>query len=183
MCDDIDASKVVIDDYKSAFDAVTYLIHKGYKKVAHFAGPQGVGVYDKRLHGYLDALREKNIPFIHELLLHAGLHTQDGYVAMDSFFNSQIIPDALVTINDPVALGACKRIKEAGLKIPNDSAVIGFSNNVITSVVDPSLTTVDQFPFEMGKKAAELLIQTIEHTLIKPKTIVMNTKLIVRDST
>jgi DNA-binding LacI/PurR family transcriptional regulator len=183
VCDDIEASKVVIDDYKSAFDAVSFLVNKGYKKIAHFAGPQGVGVYEKRLKGYVDAIRQNNIPFIDGLLLHAGLDTRDGYEAMDSLFKSHLIPDAIFTVNDPVALGACKRIKEAGLKIPNDIAAIGFSNNVITSVVDPSLTTVDQFPFEMGRKAAELLIQTIENNLMKPKTIIMDTKLIVREST
>jgi Transcriptional regulators len=183
VCDDIEASKVVIDDYKSAFDAVTFLINKGYKKIAHFAGPQGVGVYEKRLKGYVDAIRENKIPFINGLLLHAGLHTKDGYNSMDSLFKSKLIPDAIFTVNDPVALGACKRIKEAGLIIPKDIAAIGFSNNVITSMVDPSLTTVDQFPFEMGRKAAELLIQTIQNKLIKPKTIIMDTKLIVREST
>ena len=183
VCDDIEASKVVIDDYKSAFDAFKFLINKGYKKIAHFAGPQGVGVYEKRLKGYVDAIKENKIPFVNGLLLHAGLNTSDGYESMDSLFKSKLIPDAIFTVNDPVALGACKRIKEAGLKIPNDIAAIGFSNNVITSVVDPSLTTVDQFPFEMGRKAAELLIQTIENKLMKPKTIIIDTKLIVREST
>jgi DNA-binding LacI/PurR family transcriptional regulator len=183
VCDDIETSKVMIDDYKSAFDAVIYLINKGYKKIAHFAGPPGVGVYEKRLKGYVDAIRKNKIPFIDGLLLHTGLHTKDGYESMDLLFKSKLIPDAIFTVNDPVALGACKRIKEAGLKIPNDIAAIGFSNNVITSVVDPSLTTIDQFPFEMGRKAAELLIQTIENKLMKPKTIIMDTKLIVREST
>ena len=74
-------------------------------------------------------------------------------------------------------------IKESDSGLEFDIAAIGFSNNVITSVVDPSLTTVDQFQFEMGRKAAELLIQTIENNLMKPKTIIMDTKLIVREST
>jgi DNA-binding LacI/PurR family transcriptional regulator len=183
VCDDIETSKVVIDDYKSAFDAVTFLINKGYKKIAHFAGPRGVGVYEKRLKGYVDAIKENNIPFVDGLLLHAGLDIKDGYNAMDSLFKSKLFPDAIFTVNDPVALGACKRIKEAGLKIPGDIAAVGFSNNVITTIVDPPLTTVDQFPFEMGRKAAELLIQTIENNLMKPRTIIMDTKLVVREST
>ena len=183
VCDDVKASKVVIDDYKSAYDAVTYLINKGYKKIAHFAGPKGVGVYDKRLKGYIDALREHQIPYIDGLLLYVGLDAKNGYDAMDSLLKSNLIPDAIFTVNDPVALGACKRVKEAGLKIPQDVAAIGFSNNVLTSVVDPQLTTIDQFPFDMGKKAAEILICTIEGTTLEPKTIVMDTKLIVREST
>lgn len=128
-------------------------------------------------------MRENQVPFVDGLMLHAGLHAKDGYEAMDSLFKSNLIPDAIFTVNDPVALGACKRIKEAGLKIPNDVAAIGFSNNLVTSVVDPTLTTIDQFPFEMGRRAAEILIQTIENDLSKPITIIMDTKLIVREST
>jgi LacI family transcriptional regulator len=127
-------------------------------------------------------VKDHQIPFDERLLLHAGLDAANGYDAMDSLFKSNMIPDAVFTVNDPVALGACKRVKEAGLKIPNDVAAIGFSNNVITPVVDPPLTTVDQFPFEMGKKATEILIRTIEDKSIEPRTIVMETKLIVRES-
>jgi DNA-binding LacI/PurR family transcriptional regulator len=183
VCDDINASKVVIDDYKSAFDAVTFLINKGYKKIAHFAGLKGVGIYEKRLKGYVDSMKENQIPFVDGFLLHAGLDAKNGYEAMDSLFKSKLIPDAIFTVNDPVALGAYKRIKEAGLKIPDDVATIGFSNNVFTSVVDPPLTTVDQFPFEMGRKAAEIFIETIENNLMESKTIIMDTKLIIREST
>ena len=73
--------------------------------------------------------------------------------------------------------------KGGRFKNTKDIAAGGFSNNVITLVVDPSLATVDQFPFEMGKKAAELLIQTIQNKLIKPKTIIKDTKLFVCEST
>jgi DNA-binding LacI/PurR family transcriptional regulator len=183
VCDDVPTSKIVIDDYKSAYDAVTYLINKGYHKIAHFAGPKGVGIYEKRLKGYVDAINEHHLPLIDGLMLHAGLDAKNGYDAMDSLFKSNLIPDAIFTVNDPVALGACKRVKEAGLKIPDDVAAIGFSNNVVTSLVDPPLTTVDQFPFEMGRKAAEMLILTIEDNSIEPKTIIIDTKLIVRGST
>jgi DNA-binding LacI/PurR family transcriptional regulator len=183
VCDDIEASKVMIDDYKSAFDAVTFLIKKGYRRIAHIAGPEGVGIYDKRLKGYVDAMRKNHVPCIDGYMIHAALHAKDGFEAMDSLFKSGSVPDAVFTVNDHAALGACKRIKEAGLKIPDDIALIGFSNDIVTSVVDPLLTTIDQFPLEMGRKAAEILIQTIENKLMKPKTIIMDTKLIVREST
>ena len=183
VCDDIITSKIIIDDYQSAFDAVTFLIHKGYHKIAHFAGPQGVGIYEKRLKGYIDALQQNHIPFIEGLMLHVGLDAKNGYDAMDSLFASHLIPDAIFTVNDPVALGACKRVKEAGLKIPEDVAAIGFSNNVVASMVDPPLTTIDQFPFEMGRKAAEMLILSIENDTREPQTIIMDTKLIIREST
>ena len=183
VCEDVQASKVVIDDYKSAYDAVTYLIDKGYRNIAHIAGPSGVGIYEKRLQGYVDAIKDHQLPVIDDLIIHAGVDAKNGYDAMDSIFKANLKPDAVFTINDPVALGACQRVKEAGLKIPQDVAAIGFSNNVVTSIVDPQLTTIDQFPFEMGKKAAEILMQTIQDSTTEPRTIVMDTKLIVREST
>jgi DNA-binding LacI/PurR family transcriptional regulator len=183
VCDDVTTTKVVIDDYKSAYNAVTFLVRKGYKKIIHFAGPRGVGVYEKRMQGYLDAIRDAQLPIVAEHVVYTGLEVQGGYESMDSLFKENIIPDAIFTVNDPVALGAYKRIKEAGLQIPTDIAAIGFSNNVVSSLVDPPLTTVDQFPFEMGKQTAELLIKMIEGTLREPQTLIIDTELVVRGST
>ncbi len=183
VCNDVKASKIVIDDYKSAYNAVKYLIGKGYKKIVHFAGPQGVEIYERRLKGYTDAINDSDITFNPEFILHAGLYLSNGYESMDYLFSKNIIPDAIFTVNDPVALGAYKRIKEAGLKIPDNVAAIGFSNNVISTVVDPPLTTIDQFPFEMGKRAAELLIQHIQNSSLEPKTIVIDAQLVERGST
>ena len=94
-------------------------------------------------------------------------------------------PDAIFAVNDPVVIAAFQRIKEAGLKIPEDIGIVGFSNNKITSLVDPNITTVDQPSFEMGKKAAEILIELIESEKknARAKTIILDAKLIVRGST
>lgn len=183
VCDDVIASKVVIDDYKSAFDAVTYLIGKGYRRIAHLAGTRELDICKKRWSGYVDALNQAQIPLCNEFVRYGGLHEQDGYDSMDSLLRENKIPDAIFAVNDPVAIGAFQRIKEAGLKIPHDIAIIGFSNNKITTLVDPPLTTVDQPSFEMGRKAAEILISTIEDKTIEPKTVVLDAKLIVRGST
>jgi LacI family transcriptional regulator len=102
---------------------------------------------------------------------------------MDALLKKNLIPDAIFAVNDPVAIGAFQRIKEAGLKIPTDVALVGFSNNKITSLVDPPITTVDQPSFDMGKKAAEIMIEIVEGKPVKPTTVVMPTRLIVRGST
>ena len=93
--------------------------------------------------------------------------------------------DAIFAVNDPVAIGAFQRIKEAGLKIPDDIGIVGFSNNKITSLVEPPITTVDQPSFEMGKKATEILIGLIEGEKknTRAKTITLDAKLIIRGST
>ena len=102
---------------------------------------------------------------------------------MDALLKGKNCPDAIFAVNDPVALGAYQRIKEAGLKIPEDIAIMGFSNNKITSLVEPELTTIDQPCFEMGEKSAEILINIIEGKTTKQKTWILGTRLIERKST
>lgn len=183
VCDDVQASKVVIDDYKSAYEAVTHLIQRGYKNIAHFGGPKELGICVKRWRGYVDALKKNQIAFRSELVRYGGLHEQDGYNSMDTLLKEKMIPDAIFAVNDPVAIGAFQRIKEAGLRIPADVAIVGFSNNKITALVDPPITTVDQPSFEMGRRAAEILISTIEDKTAEPKTLVLDTNLVIRAST
>jgi LacI family transcriptional regulator len=184
-CEDVKASKVVIDDAKSAYNAVSYLIKKGYKRIAHFAGPIGLEICKKRLNGYKEALKNAKLHFEESLIQYGGLHEQDGYNSMEFLLKKKLIPDAIFAVNDPVAIGAFQRIKESHLKIPKDIAIIGFSNNKITTLVDPPLTTVNQPSFEMGKKAAEILIGQIENKnkSLEPKTIVLKAELIIRGST
>ncbi|MCX6152422.1 MAG: LacI family DNA-binding transcriptional regulator [Ignavibacteriales bacterium] len=185
VCEDVSAYKVIIDDSKSAFDAVNYLISKGYKKIVHLAGPMALDICKKRMKGYTEALEKAGIEVVDELVLNGGLHEQDGYNSMEFLIKEKLPYDAIFAVNDPVAIGAFQRIKEAGLRIPEDVAIIGFSNNKITNLVDPPLTTVDQPSFEMGMKAAEILIGIIEkkNKSTEPKTLVLNTRLIVRGST
>jgi len=180
----ISANKVVINDVKSAFNAVSFLINKGYRKIAHLAGPGGLDICRKREKGYVDALKHAGILPDKLFVKHGGLHEKDGYDSMSYFLKKQIIPDAIFAVNDPVAVGAFQRIKEAGLKIPGDIGIIGFSNNKITSLVEPSITTVNQPSFEMGKKAAAILIELIESgsRIIQPEIVELQTELIIRDS-
>ena len=183
VCEDVVASKVVIDDYKSAFDAVSFLIGKKYKRIAHFSGPKELDICKKRWSGYIDALKRADICLQNGYVRYGGMHEQDGYTSMDSMLREKLIPDAIFAVNDPVAIGAFQRIKEARLRIPDDVAIMGFSNNKITTMIDPQLTTVDQPSFEMGKKSAEILIDIIENKMVKPKTWVLDTTLLVRGST
>ena len=185
-CKDVSANKVVIDDAKSAFNAVTHLIQRGRKKIAHLAGPQELLICEQRLKGYKNALKKANIPISKELIRYSsGLHEIDGYNSLDSLLKENIIPDAIFAVNDPVAVGAFQRIKEEGLKIPKDIAIVGFSNNKITSLIEPPMTTVSQPSFEMGKKAAGLLIEMLKNPKRnnQKKTIILETELIIRKST
>lgn len=193
-CNDISANKVLIDDAKSAFAAVTHLIEKGHKNIAHFSGPKTLEICKQRLKGYKDALKKANLPLVKEYICYGGLHENDGYNSMDSLIKKKLIPDSIFAVNDPVAVGAFQRIKEEGLKIPDDIAIVGFSNNKITSLIDPPMTTINQPSFEMGKKAAEILIgmltlrnsrqkRSLAKNNGKEKTIILDAELIIRAST
>jgi LacI family transcriptional regulator len=129
------------------------------------------------------ALQEVGITLPDGFVRYGGLHEEDGYRSMSQMLDEELRPDALFAVNDPVAIGAFQRIKEAGLKIPADIAIVGFSNNKITALIDPPLTTVNQNSFEMGKKAAEILIRDIEQGSSEPQTYTLESELIVRSST
>ena len=183
VCEDVVASKVIIDDYACSFNAVTYLIGKGYKRIAHFAGPKELAICAKRWSGYVDALDKGGAPTINEFIRYGGLHEHDGYDSMDAMLNEGKLPDAIFAVNDPVAIGAFQRIREAKLRIPEDIAILGFSNNNVTSLVDPQMTTISQPSFEMGRKSAEILLDLIKNKVSKPRTLVLEAVLTVRGST
>jgi DNA-binding LacI/PurR family transcriptional regulator len=185
VCEDVPTSRVVVDDTKSAHHAVSFLVQKGYRRIAHFAGPRELNICKRRLRGYFDALNAVNMDAPQERVFFGGLHEADGYASMDAMLKLEPRPDAVFCVNDPVAIGAFQRIKEAGLRIPQDVALVGFSNNKISGLVDPPLTTVDQPSFEMGKRAAGILLELIEcgDKTCEARTIVLETTLIIRGST
>jgi len=184
VIEDLNTSKVIIDDKMSAYEAVSYLISKGYKKIAHLAGMQDVNICRLRLEGYRKALQENNVPLSENYILYGGLHEKDGYSSIEQMIKDNITPDAIFAVNDPVAMGAFKKLKEEGFSIPEEVAIVGFSNNPITELIEPKLTTVNQPANKMGKKAAELIIKQIEskESTIKFTTEIMDTELIVRES-
>jgi len=184
VCEDIEASKVVVDDFDGAFNAVEHLIKSGYKRIAHLAGPKHLSISQCRLHGYLSALKKHKIPYDENLVVYGGLNEEDGARGFHKLLQLDQLPDALFAVNDPVAIGAFEKIKEHGLKIPEDIALVGFSNNPITRLVEPSLTTVSQPAYAVGKRAAKLLIEQVKSgENFIPRKEVLKTELIVRDST
>ncbi len=183
--DDFEANKVIINDKESAYNAVKFLIQKNYKRIAHFGGANELRISKDRCLGYKEALVDNGIEVNESLIIHGGLHEEDGYKAMEMLLKNGSVPDAIFAVNDPVAIGAFTKIKEAGLEIPKDIALIGFSNNPITSLVDPKITTIDQHPEDMGKLTAETLIAEIEKekTIDITETKVIKSSFVEREST
>lgn len=182
------SSKVIVDDLSGAKDATQHLIDQGCTRIAHLEGPPNLDITKQRLNGYLEALRENNIPVHEDLIMACPFGTiEEGKLATEKLLKMENRPDAIFSTNDPAAMGAMQAIKEAGLSIPKDIAVVGFSNWFFSALMDPPLTSVDQPGFEMGQEAAKLLIRQIEFKSKDnqdpiPETKILKTRLVVRES-
>jgi DNA-binding LacI/PurR family transcriptional regulator len=184
VCEDIEADKVVVDDYDGATKAVRHLIQSGYRNIAHLAGPQNTSIGRDRCRGYMDELKKNGIPIDEEKITYGGLEEDSRTEALHELLSHNKMPMAIFAVNDPVALGAYKEIKNKGLRIPQDVALVGFGNITLSSYLDPPLTTVSQFPYELGKAAADMLLRRIENPEFEmaPTTEVIRTELILRES-
>ncbi|UZR94832.1 LacI family DNA-binding transcriptional regulator [Chondrinema litorale] len=185
-----DHSMVIIDDFEGAYNIIEHLINAGYDKIAHFHGPLNPITSQNRLNAYLKALKDHNIPKNEDYIIGCDKVTQqEGYEFTKQLINMPNRPNAIFAVTDLVAIGAMVAIKEAGLRIPEDIAVVGFSNWAMASVVEPALTTVAQPGFEMGKIATSLLIDEIKYLhsdseqAYKYQTKILKTKLMIREST
>ena len=119
-----------------------------------------------------------------EWILYGGMHEIDGQRSMEKLLQLKEQPEAILAVNDPVAVGAFTIIKKKGLKIPRDYALVGFSNNSVVALLEPPLTTVDEKPFVLGQKSMELLLASLKGQLeLKDKEIRCQTELIIRQST
>lgn len=177
--------RVLIDDTLGGFEATEHLIQKGCRKIVHFSGPQQLEIYKNRLQGYKLALRKYKYPYQEELVFTSRLMESDGRAMAQMLLENFAAVDGIFSANDVAAIGAIKYLKSRGKQIPEDMAIVGFSNEPISEIIEPSLTTVDQSGEKMGQLACGLLLEKIAHkdTLTAEKTIILNPRLIARDST
>ena len=182
--ENIGASCICVNDRLSSFQITNHLIEHGYKRIAHLAGSNNISISKERYRGYKDALEEGDIKFDESLVKISGFREEGGYNAMKLLLkeSKNLIPEAVVAVNDPVAFGAIKAINEVGLKIPDDIAIVGFSDDIRSKLLPVALTTIEQPAYEMGVRAAKKLIKLIENKTEPTENIYMNTSLIVRDS-
>ena len=123
------SSSVIVDDLSGAKEATQHLISQGSKRIAHLEGPPNLGITKQRLEGYVQALNEAGLSVENELIVSCPQGTiEEGKAATEQLLKLSNRPDAIFATNDPAAMGAMQAIKAAGLKIPDDVAVVGFSN-------------------------------------------------------
>jgi LacI family transcriptional regulator len=179
----VEASFVGVDNEAIGKLATNHLIAQGCKRIAHLRGPK-IGIAAARMAGYRHALQKHDLPVVSKYIVGARYVDSSGYSAMKKLLQADPVPDGVFCYNDPVAIGAIKAISEAGLKIPDDIAVVGAGNVHYSDVLAVPLTTVDQGTVQIGRQAAQLLMEQIGAKR-RPRTrkILITPKLVVRQST
>ena len=185
VCGGLETSKVMVDFYQGACQVMEHLIERGFRRIAHIAGPVDVTGARERLHAYHDVCRRRGLPIDERLVVPGGFLAENGVLAVEQLLSLAQRHDAIFAVNDEVAIGAMIRPKVTALQIQQDVAVAGFDNDKISGFTTPPLTTVDVPRVEIGKKSVELLLPYLQpaQTALEPVMVKLATKLVVRAST
>lgn len=177
MCD-----RVVTDDEEVGRLATAHLAEQGYRTIGHIAGPAIVHA-KRRTDGYRTALRQHKIRGRKEWIVRSGFMEADGYDAMKRLLDLKPRVDAVFATNDPIAIGAMKAIWAAGLRIPEDIAIVGVGDIALGDLLRVPLTTVSWSREDQGRRAAELILDRVRsESSSEPKRVVIAPHLVIRRS-
>ena len=179
---DFPCNKVVVNEYEGAYQAVEHLIKKGCKRIAHIAGPVNTSVSANRMKGYVDALTAHKMPVQKKLIYRCNCFEQDALDAIKKIVRLNPLPDGIFFINDLSAITAMRYLQKKGIDIPGNIKIAGFNDDPVSSMVYPSLTTVMQPGYEIGKLAIRMLVDEITSPATEFQNIQLRTQLIMRDS-
>ncbi|WP_316769963.1 LacI family DNA-binding transcriptional regulator [Pedobacter frigiditerrae] len=161
--DSLKVPTVTINDFRAGFLAASHLIERGYKRIAFVTTSHKIKIFGERLEGYKQALRMNNMAIYHEDIILGGLSIKDGRFGVSKLLRNENRPDAIIAGDDFTALGVARKLRESGLE-PPVIGVMGFANEVFSSYVSPSLSTVDQHPDLIGKECVRLFLDMIKQT-------------------
>ena len=178
---------VVLDDYQGAYQATAHLAAQGCRRIAHLCGPLHLGIHKNRHQGYLDALAAHGLVAEDDLTVLCEMNQRGGTLAARQLLKLPAPPDAIFSSNDLAVMGALQVLKKHKRRVPQDVALVGFSNEAFTALTEPQLSSVDQCCSQMGQTAVRLLLQMIQHDAKRgaaaaAKSVVLKPKLIVRES-
>ena len=179
-----DCYKVVINNREATFNAVEHLILQGCRRIAHYGGPPTQLMYRERRQGYVDALAKHGLPFDENLLLSATkLTAEEGFSLAERALSLPNPPDGILAVNDVSAVSTIQYAKARGIKIPEELAIIGFNNDPICDIIEPSLSSVGQPGVEIGRMAVGQLLKLLkkESTGVA-KTTMLDTVVVPRAS-
>ena len=182
-CEEIKSSKVTVDDQAGAYTATMHLLERGYRSIAHVSGPPQLSISKKRLAGYKEALRDWGLAVEDGLIFHCNFLKEEVAALTHQIVDSDKQVDAVFAINDAVAMEVMLGLKKRGVKIPEEIALVGFTNTPDAALLEPALTTISQPSYQLGKIAAMHLLEQIQQPdSFMPQSIMLNTNLVVRSS-
>ncbi len=182
ICNEIESDTVVVDDAEGAYMAVKHLILEGRKRIIHLAGPSNLLIAKDRIEGFIRALNEFQVSVAEENIIKCDQMKEAEWI-VPSLMNRASPPDAFFCVNDLTAAQTMNIVKKLGFRVPDDIAIVGFTNGQISRLTDPGLTTVDQHGYEMGQEAARLLLERIKDSTRPFQKRVIKTELVIRGST
>jgi DNA-binding LacI/PurR family transcriptional regulator len=162
--------------------AIDHLVGRGRRRIATIAGPQDMAAGVARLQGYRDALRDAGLDEHRDLAAYGQFSESSGRTATEELLSRRPDIDAVFAASDPMAFGAMRGIKEAGRRIPDDIAVVGFDGSPAAANTEPPLTTVHQPAEAMGRHMAHLLLELISGESLEERAVILVPDLVVRDS-
>lgn len=182
-CPELVASRVLLDNEQGGWLATKHLIEQGCKRIAFLGAQKQLSISISREKGYRRALEEAGIPYRPELIIHGEFDKDDAYLRTMEELRKKQKPDGIFAVSDRLAIGSYMAIKDKGLKMPDDIALVGFNDEPITSLLNPSISSVSQPAFEMGKTAARLFIEHLNSEAnLDHKKVIFNPELVIRDS-
>ena len=174
---------IVIDNYKAGYEATSHLIEQGCKRIMHMGGNLLRNVYSERFRGYKQALDDNKIEIDQNLIILSDLSIEAGKEIAKKILKIMPRPDGIFASNDASAVAIIVELEKAGVKIPDEIAVVGFNNEPISQVVQPNLSTVNYPAMEIGEIAATSLINKLKNSQSDNlSTIVLKHNLIIRKS-
>ena len=181
ICTGVNASRVVVDDYMGAYNAVSHLIETGCKRIAFYGSPMQLEISKNRFNGYKDALLKHGLPF-DEGITRVCDNRADAEVITPEILALDERPDAFFAVNDDTAIGILYTVKRAGLSVPGDISICGFTNGQRAVACDPMLTTVEQRGHRVGEEAAQILMDKVEglSPFEKVEKRIVRTRLVIR---
>jgi len=177
-------NSVVLNDREGAFQATRHLLEQGCRRIAHLSGPAHLNIYQHRRQGYLDALAAYGIAPDESLIISSDMSLEEGAQAMRQLLALPSPIDAVFAAGDSAILGALQVLKAQGIRVPQDVALAGFSNEFFTAITEPQLTSVDQRCEEMGQAAVRLFLElaAAPGAPFVPRQVVLQPELFVRES-
>ncbi|MBB3062509.1 LacI family DNA-binding transcriptional regulator [Microbulbifer rhizosphaerae] len=183
VLDDTTVPTVALDNRAAARAMTEHLLQLGHRRIAVIKGPKSSPLTRDRLAGYRDALEEAGIAFDESLLCPGDFTLHSGHKAAGVLIDLNERPTAIFCENDEMAIGAIQRIKQSGLRVPDDISVAGFDDIAFAPFSDPPLTTIAQPAEEFGSTAVSLLIDLLEGRIKKAPKVILPFELVVRAST